>query len=906
MNTRVRIALTLAGALLLPCLAAAATLRGAVTASHAPVAGARVMLHGTGADRATTTDSQGAFVFTDVAETRSLWLGVQAAGFETREIRDLRLDAGEDRTLEITLTIERVRTSVEVTQDPEHLGPASSPISVTLTPVEIDNIPSVSRAAAKYALLDPHVLQPLALGGDYQDANRLSINGASYRHTSYMLDGTTNYDWIYANNPMANVSAAAVDTVTVLTGVYSAQYGSSTSGIIAINTPAGTSELHGELFSYVRPSGIQATPALASFHVPNEKLDWGGQAGGPVPLRRRGNYFASYERVQQVRGAVLTSPNTGFYNGQANEYSGLLRYDEELNARHALTVRMNGSHFATDNANDRISGQNAPSYGRTARIQSWGGQAAERAQIGSAINTARFNFVSYIPDSATPLDPSTGVSVSNYLQAGYSTWSWVHAYSVTGGDLLEFERGRHSLKFGGEIEHLHARDYSYSKYGTYYYNTATDYANQNPYKYMQTYGVADIRYGQQTLNAFAQDEVKLTPRLMASLGVRYEFQSITDSLHNVAPRLGVQWDATGSGKTMLRAGAGMFFDQYYMYLNRRFITLGPHSPQYNYTWNCALTPNPCPTYPDAVDQPSGGTQAATVSYLYIPASELLNPYSLQFTAGIEHQLRPGTTITLSAMQAHTLHQMRVNDINHPEPFTRTEPGQKRSTTEANAKRPYSSYDGVSNVTLIDRIENSASSIFQSFDVALNTRGRWGEAHARYMMAGSYAYAMFYADYNSGVPSEWWPGWDRYERGPSDYYQRHHFVGDAVLHGPLRTSLSLVGNFGSGLPVNPITGVDNNGDGYTVDRPIGLGRDSYRAPMLKTVDASAGRIFALGERWRLDARVQALNLLNSKNFITVNNTWGNGAEQLSTFLAPKAGIGNTNPSRQLEFVARVRF
>ena len=28
--------------------------------------------------------------------------------------------------------------------------------------------------------------------------------------------------------------------------------------------------------------------------------------------------------------------------------------------------------------------------------------------------------------------------------------------------------------------------------------------------------------------------------------------------------------------------------------------------------------------------------------------------------------------------------------------------------------------------------------------------------------------------------------------------------------------------------------------------------------------------------------------------------------LTSFLAPKPGIGNTNPSRQLEFVTRVRF
>ena len=666
MKMRLASLFMLMGALLCTAPVGAASLHGTVSsgASHTPIAGARITLHAARMERTATTDAEGAYQFGDLEAGKAYTLAVEASGLTRFEQRGIVLAANEDRLFDVGLALAMVQATVEVTQDLARVDAASPALTQTIDAREIAELPSVTRSPAKFALLDPHVLQPLALGADYQDANRLSINGASYRHTGYMLDGVQNYDAIYANNPQANISAASTESVTVLTGVYSAQFGGSTAGIIAITTPAGTAQHHGELFSYIRPSGVQASPALATTHVPNQKLDWGGEAGGPV-VRTRGTYFASYERVQQARGAVLTNPNTGFYTGQSNEYSALARYDQDLNAKHTLTVRMNGTHYATDNANDRVAGINAQSYGRTARIQSWGGQVAERAQIGDAVNTARLNFVSYIPDSATPLDPSVGVAVTNYLQAGYSTWSWVHAYNVTGGDVLAMQRGRHNLKFGGEVAHLHARDYSYTSMGTYSFNSATDYANQTPYKYMQTYGTADIRYGQQTLNIFAQDELKLSSALTASLGLRYEYQSITDSLHNIAPRVGLQWNVDGAGKTVLRAGAGMFFDQYYMYLNRRFITLGPNSPQYNYTWDCTAMPNPCPTYPNVVAQPSGGTPSLTVSYLYIPANELLNPYSMQVSASLEHELAPGTTLTLGAMHAHTMHQMRVNDINHP-------------------------------------------------------------------------------------------------------------------------------------------------------------------------------------------------------------------------------------------------
>jgi hypothetical protein len=888
--------------------AAGPSLHGTVTAgpNKTQIANARVFLQEGGLEQRTFSDADGRYEFISLDQARSYTLIVESDGLKTFAQEQIIVANGESRQIDVNLALADLRSTVLVTQGAIHLEAVSAEVSQTIDSTEVKELPSVTRSPAKYALLDPHVLQPLGLGADYQDANRLSINGASYRHTSYMLDGTTNYDWVYANSPQTVVSVASVDDVKVMPGDYSAQYGNSTSGIIAITTASGTDVHHGELFAYVRPSGIQASPALATFHIPNQKLDWGMLAGGPV-MGAHSHYFGSYERIQQSRGAFITSPTASFFNGQSNEYSGLIKLDHEITPTNDLSMRLNGNHYATDNGNDRIAGINNASYGRTQRIQSWGGQVSDQAAIGNKVNVARFAYTNYVPDSARPLESSAGVVVPNYLQAGNSTYSWVHAQSETASELLAFSHGRSDVKFGGEFEHLHVRDYSYSADGTYYYNTAADFLHQNPYKFLQTYGAADVKYGQQELSAFAQFDLRLTRRFTATAGARYEVQSITDSRHNIGPRVGLAWDATGDGKTIVRVGGGVFFDQYYMYLTRRFIVLGPHSPQFNYTWDCTAVPNPCPVYPNSVESPASGIQSPSVSYLYIPANKLLNPYSLQFSAAVERQIAPNTVLTLDGLQVHTLQQMRVNDINHPAPFVRTAAGQTRSTAAANATRPFTTYDGVHNVTLIDQIENKASSIYQSLDVSLKSHvGRWGEAEAHYVLAGSYAYAMFYADYNSGVPSEWLPGWDKCERGPSDFYERNHLISDAVLHGPYQTSLSFVGNFGSGLPVNPITGLDNNGDGYNVDRPVGLGRDSFRTPSQMTVDTAIAKNISLRERLHAEIRVDALNVLNSKNFISVNNTYGNGAAPTSTFLAPKAGIGNTDPSRQLQFVLRLQF
>jgi len=120
-----------------------------------------------------------------------------------------------------------------------------------------------------------------------------------------------------------------------------------------------------------------------------------------------------------------------------------------------------------------------------------------------------------------------------------------------------------------------------------------------------------------------------------------------------------------------------------------------------------------------------------------------------------------------------------------------------------------------------------------------------------------------------------------------------FIADTVVRGPYQTTLSFVGNFGSGLPVNSITGVDNNSDSYKVDRPLDMGRNSFHTPSFKTVDVALGKRFAVWERMSAEARVEALNVLNSKNFITVRNTFGNSGTPQTAFLHPSLELPTAN-------------
>jgi hypothetical protein len=885
-------------------LADAGAMRGTVTAGpqSAAIANAHVSIHGGGREQSTQTNADGFYQLAALVPGIPYVLTVEGDGLQTFSSEAIVLRDGELRRLDVKLALADARYSVLVTGTAGDARGSAPDVSQRIDGSQIENLPSVTRSTTKYALLNPHVRQVLGLGADFTDASRLSINAGSYRHTGYMLDGAPTYDYIYANSPQVAVSPGAVREMTVLTGQYSAQYGLSTTGVVSITTPSGTDRLEGEGFTHIRPNDLQERPPLATFDVPNTRSDWGLFAGGPI-ARTRTFFFGSYERSRQHRGAYIQSPVPGFFDGETSDQYGLARLDHRLGSNQSLTARFNGSESTANNANDRVSGFNQASFGRRSHVQSLGGQGDYRAILGRSVNQLRVSFVAYTPDSATPLQTSVQIVRPNYATEGFSTSNWVHAHSVHVGDQVTMQRGRHDLKIGAEVSRLDAHDYSFTPFGTYTFAPGPPQANERPLTFAQTFGAADLRYGQTQASAFVQDDIRLSTRVTTNLGLRYEVQSITDARKNFAPRLGLSWDATGNGRTIVRSGAGVFYDQYYLYLTRRYITLGLNSPQVTYSWSVG-DPG-FPTFPESFTAAPTGKFAGARDIM-IPGDTVLNPRSVQYSLSVERQLGSGLVFEVKGLDSRTTRQMRVNDINHPAPFDRTTPGQVRSTQAASLTRPFTTYEGVI-VRDIARIENTAETTYRSLDIGLTRRyAGWGGFGAHYVWSSSIAHSMFYADANSGVPNEWWDDWDRFEEGPGDFHQPHRLVADAVVGLPLDSQVAVVAVAASGLPVNPITGRDNNGDSYTVDRPIGLERNSFRGPAQFNVDLAAGKRFRVAQRWRVEARLEVFNLFNRANFIRVNNMFGEGPAPAATFLAPVAGITNADPSRQVQFAFKLSF
>ncbi len=111
-----------------------------------------------------------------------------------------------------------------------------------------------------------------------------SVNGGRTEYNNWEVDGGENLDngSNVAINTYPNIDAIA--ETKVLTSNYGAQYGRNASGTVEVTTKSGTTELHGDVFEFLRNDAFNARNFLAPSVPEYKKHDFGFVVGGPVYL----------------------------------------------------------------------------------------------------------------------------------------------------------------------------------------------------------------------------------------------------------------------------------------------------------------------------------------------------------------------------------------------------------------------------------------------------------------------------------------------------------------------------------------------------------------------------------------------------------------------------------------------
>jgi hypothetical protein len=241
-HMRLRTLSVLFCALLFAWPAAAQEQRGVIQgvvkdSSGAVIPGANVEAKSaTGAALSTTTDAAGAFRFPSL-QPGLYDLAATLSGFKEGKISNVHVALGEIRTVDFTLPLATLATTVDVTAVSPVIDLRQSQRAVNIHAEQLALLPTTSRDFTAFVLQAPGANQENKLGG-------LSIDGASAAENRYIVDG------METTNLQNGLSGKAVITdfieeVQVRSSGYTAEYGGATGGVINAVTKSGTNDWHG-------------------------------------------------------------------------------------------------------------------------------------------------------------------------------------------------------------------------------------------------------------------------------------------------------------------------------------------------------------------------------------------------------------------------------------------------------------------------------------------------------------------------------------------------------------------------------------------------------------------------------------------------------------------------------------
>jgi Carboxypeptidase regulatory-like domain/TonB dependent receptor len=795
------------------------------------------------------SDASGAFRIDAVAPGR-YDVVVTFEGFRPTTVRVTVVGSRAPAPLRVTMPLAGITQEVTVGTAPAQVTTevASNLDSSTVDANAIENLPVFNGDI-------------LATMSRFLDSSAVGTNGATL-----VVNG------VEVNNLM--VGTSAIQQIKINQDPYSAEYPRPGRGRIEVVLKPGSQEYHGTGNVIFRDSAFDARNAFATTKPPEQRRIFEGFVSGPVRQSTKTSFSLSMRGNQDdtqsvVFAAGLSGP---IQQSVASPYrnvlvAGTLNRQAGENTTLSLTL----SYQDQTTHNQGVGGVVLPSAGTNWNFLEQDAIYTHQTMITPRLLNQLRLFVGQEFEPTTSVTAAPKIVVLDAFTGGGAQADQLrteHHFTLT--DMVTWSSGRHTLKAGVNIPDWSRRrfDDNTNTLGTFYFSSLSDYAAGRPYSLIYQTGNGHVAFLEKVVGFFVQDEIRVTPRLSASVGLRYDWQNYFHDTNNFGPRASFAYAVRSDGRTVVRGGGGIFYDRTGPRPIQDLLRYdGIHQLKYVIT---------DPGYPNPF---SGvGTSAADPPSVVRLAPDTQLPSTLQYSVSLEYQLAKSTSASVTYTRTRGFHQFLSRDINAPLP-------------PLFAARPDPAFGVVRDMESDGRLVGNS--------VQFTLRGQ--VAHV-FTLSAQYTLSKTQND-TSGI--NWVPpnAYDRtLEYARADFDQRHRLdLLGSMSRGPwlnVGAALALY----SGRPYSLTTGHDDFNTGVANARPPGVPRNSLNGPDYIDVDVRWWRDVALSHAKKdagpaVTLGVDAFNVLNRLN----------ATGYVGTLTSPffRTAVSAQAP-RRLQFSLRARF
>jgi hypothetical protein len=505
-------------------------------------------------------------------------------------------------------------------------------------------------------------------------------------------------------------------------------------------------------------------------------------------------------------------------------------------------------------------------------------------------------------------------------------------------DTLTWIHGKQSVKFGAEFRRFRNNNFSNGTGGLLTFGTVANFLSGTPTQATETALPASPALRANAFDVFAEDDIKLSARFTVNLGLRWEYNGVPSEIHdrlgiydfvqnklisegtngtepyarqftNFGPRIGFAYVPTAKSKTVIRSGAGIYYDQP---VTNMIVNLGSNPP---FATSVNNTSNINVTNPFAVP-PVGGSALQAVD------PNFKSGRLLSYNFNIQQEMK-GIVMQAAYVGSQGRHLRVTGDYNQG----------------INGVRPI---PGFSSITIN---ESAASS---------NYNGLWLSADKRLARGltfnTSYVFSKSIDTNSLGSSNPQMQDFRNFkaERALSDFDTRHRFIFSGLYQLPFKANSSLTKRLVQGWSMSPIftsqTGnpfspiipvTDTKGSLEAFDRPNlvpgqplyvanpspaqwvnplafsrqatgfgNAGRNILTAPGMYDFDFSVAKNTVVTERVGLQFRAEVFNILNHPNFTQPVNSVT--STQFGQIIATRAVRGDVSSSRQIQLGMKLVF